>query len=153
MIDQVTFEHTTYNVPPYKFEAGTGHIAGAIGLGAALDYIQKIGFDSAGHYEKGLLNIGMQKLALLPGLKLIGTSPSKVSVMSFVVDGIDNADMGKYLDSEGIAVRAGHHCAQPTLAYYGLTSCVRPSIAFYNTPDEIDYLVETVRKGINILKK
>jgi cysteine desulfurase / selenocysteine lyase len=153
MINHVTFEHTTYNTPPYKFEAGTGHIAGAIGLGAALDYIQKIGFDAAANYEKQLLDIGMQKLALLPGLKLIGTSLTKVSVMSFVIDGITNEDMGKYLDSKGIAVRAGHHCAQPTLAYYGLTSSVRPSIAFYNTFEEIDYLVETVRKGINILRK
>jgi cysteine desulfurase/selenocysteine lyase len=153
MINHVTFEHTTYNVPPYKFEAGTGHIAGAIGLGAALDYIQKIGFEAAGHYEKELVDAGMQKLRLLPGLKLIGTSPTKVSVMSFVVDGIANEDMGKYLDSEGIAVRSGHHCAQPTLAYYGLTSSVRPSIAFYNTHEEIDYLVETVEKGINMLKK
>ena len=122
-------------------------------MGAALDYIQKIGFDAAGLYEKQLLDTGMQKLAQLPGLKLIGTSPSKVSVMSFVVDGIANEDMGKYLDSEGIAVRAGHHCAQPTLAYYGLKSSVRPSIAFYNTFEEIDYLVDTVAKGISILKK
>jgi cysteine desulfurase/selenocysteine lyase len=152
MIDKVSFEHTTYQPPPYKFEAGTGNIADAIGLGAAIDYIQKIGFDAAGHYEKELVNYGMQQLALIPDLKLIGTSKSKVSVMSFVVEGVENEDLGKYLDSEGIAVRSGHHCAQPTLAHYGLTSSVRPSVAFYNTYAEIDFLVKTIKKGISILQ-
>ncbi len=153
MIDKVTFEHTTYQPPPYKFEAGTGNIADAIGLGAAIDYIQGIGFDAAGHYEKELLNYGMQQLTMIPDLKLIGTSPTKVSVMSFVIDGISNEDMGKYLDSEGIAVRSGHHCAQPTLAYFGLTSSVRPSVAFYNTFEEVDFLIDTIKKGIKQLKK
>jgi cysteine desulfurase / selenocysteine lyase len=153
MIDKVTFDHTTYQPPPYKFEAGTGHISGAIGLGAALDYVQRIGFDAAGHYEKELLNYGMQQLARVPGLRLIGTSPGKVSVMSFVVDGVANEDMGKYLDSEGIAVRSGHHCAQPTHAHFGLTSSVRPSVAFYNTFEEIDFMIEAIKKGIRILRK
>ena len=153
MIDKVTFEHTTYQPPPYKFEAGTGNIADAVGLGAAIDYIQGIGFDAAGHYEKELLNYGMQQLAMIPDLKLIGTSPTKVSVMSFIIDGVSNEDMGKYLDSEGIAVRSGHHCAQPTLAYFGLTSSVRPSVAFYNTFEEVDFLIDTIKKGIKQLKK
>ncbi len=153
MIDRVTFEHTTYQPPPYKFEAGTGNIADAIGLGAALDYIERIGFDAAGHYEKELLNYGMLQLASIPDLTLIGTSSSKVSVMSFVVKGVDNEQMGKYLDSEGIAVRSGHHCAQPTLAHYGLTSSVRPSVAFYNTFEEIDFLIKTIKQGIKHLQK
>ena len=153
MINEVSFTHTTYQVPPYKFEAGTANIAGAIGLGAALDYIQQIGFDRIGHYEKELVDYGMQLLATIPGLKFIGTSPTKVGVISFVIDGIINEEMGKYLDTRGIAVRSGHHCAQPTLAHFGLTSCVRPSVAFYNTFQEIDYLFEMVKKGVAQLRK
>jgi cysteine desulfurase/selenocysteine lyase len=153
MIDKVSFTHTTYQKPPNKFEAGTGNIAGAIGLGAALDYVQQIGFDAAGHYEKELIDYGMQRLAGIPGLRLIGTSPTKVGVISFVADGIANEDMGRYLDLEGIAVRSGHHCAQPTLAHYGLTSSVRPSVAFYNTFCEMDYLVDTVKNAIRKLRR
>lgn len=153
MIDKVRFTNTTYQSPPYKFEAGTGNIADVIGLGAAIDYVQQIGFDAAGHYEKKLIDYGMQLLATIPGLKLIGTSKTKVGVISFVVEGVENQDMGKYLDSEGIAVRSGHHCAQPTLAHYGLTSSVRPSVAFYNTFQEIEFLFDTVKKGIRKLKK
>lgn len=153
MIQNVTFEHTTYNPPPYKFEAGTGNIADAIGLGAALDYLDSIGFEAAGQYEHRLLEYGMAGLAQLPGLKLIGTTPGKVSVLSFVVDGITNEDMGKWLDSQGIAVRSGHHCAQPTLAHYGLTSAVRPSLAFYNTREEVEKLIAAVELGIFKMKK
>ena len=153
MIQSVSFEHTVYNPPPYKFEAGTGHIAGAIGLGAALDYVNQIGFDAADHYERDLLAFGMAGLSGLKGVKMIGTSKNKVSVMSFVVDGIANEDMGKWLDSQGIAVRSGHHCAQPTLAHYGLTSSVRPSLAFYNTKEEIEKLILAVDQGIHALKK
>ncbi len=152
MIDKVSFTSTTYQPPPFKFEAGTGNIADAIGLGAAFDYVQQIGFDAAGHYEKKLIDYGMQLLATI-GLRLIGTSKTKVGVISFVVEGVENADMGKYLDAEGIAVRSAHHCAQPTLAHYGLTSSVRPSVAFYNTLDEMDYLFDTIKKGIRKLKK
>jgi cysteine desulfurase / selenocysteine lyase len=152
MIDKVTFEKTTYNAPPAKFEAGTGHIAGAIGLGAALDYLNRIGFDAADHYERSLLKYGMTELARVPGLKLIGTSENKVSVMSFVIDGIRNDQMGSFLDKEGIAVRSGHHCAQPTLARFGLDSSVRPSLAFYNTKEEVDALLEAVYKAIRTLK-
>jgi selenocysteine lyase/cysteine desulfurase len=152
MIDKVSFTHTTYQQAPYKFEAGTGNIADAIGLGAAIDYVQQIGFDAAGHYEKELIDYGMQLLDTIPGLRLIGTSKTKVGVISFVVEGVENADMGKYLDAEGIAVRSGHHCAQPTLAHYGLTSSVRPSVAFYNTFEEINFLYKTVKKGISKLR-
>ena len=95
----------------------------------------------------------MFELARIPGVKMIGTSLTKVSVMSFVADGVSNEDLGRYLDSEGIAVRSGHHCAQPTLAYYGLTSSVRPSVAFYNTMEEVEFMVKTVRKGIDILRQ
>jgi cysteine desulfurase / selenocysteine lyase len=153
MIAQVTFEHTTYNPPPSKFEAGTGNIADAIGLGAAIDYLDQVGFDAAAQYEHSLLEYGMAGLAQIPGLKLIGTAPGKVSVMSFVADGVRNEDMGQWLDSQGIAVRSGHHCAQPTLAHYGLTSCVRPSLAFYNTKEEVEKLILAVEQGIHKLKK
>ena len=152
MIEHVTFEHTTYNPPPYKFEAGTGHIAGAIGLGAAIDYINSIGFEAADHYERDLLKYSMDGLSQIKGLRLIGTSKNKVSVMSFVIDGISNESIGKWLDSQGIAVRSGHHCAQPTLAHYNLDSSVRPSIAFYNTKKDIDALLNALEIGIQKLK-
>jgi cysteine desulfurase/selenocysteine lyase len=144
MIADVTFERTLYQAPPDKFEAGTGNIADAVGLGAALDYVGAIGIANIGAYEHELVQYGMAELAKVPGLRLIGTAPLKASVLSFVLEGYDNEDVGKYLNSQGIAVRAGHHCAQPVLRNFGLEGTVRPSIAFYNTPGEIDALVRAL---------
>jgi cysteine desulfurase/selenocysteine lyase len=147
MIDQVTFEHTTFNKVPYKFEAGTGNIAGAVGLGAAIDYLNRIGFEAAVQYEDGLLGYATEKLARIPGLRMYGTAPHKVGTLSFNLDGIRPEEVGKFLDREGIAVRAGHHCAQPTMQRFGVTGMVRPSLAFYNTYEEIDTLAEAIFKA------
>jgi cysteine desulfurase/selenocysteine lyase len=140
MIKDVTFEKTIYNEPPVRFEAGTGTIADAVGLGAALDYVTRIGLPNIAAYEHDLLAYGTEVLRRIPGLRLIGTAPEKASVMSFVIDGYRTEDIGAALAREGIAVRAGHHCAQPILRRFGLESTVRPSLAFYNTCEEIDAL-------------
>ena len=147
MIDQVTFEETTYQPAPAKFEAGTGILAGAVGLGAAIDYLDELGMENIARYEHELLVYGTEALGRIPGVRLIGTAEEKASVMSFVLDGVRTEDMGRYLDHEGIAVRAGHHCAQPTMRRFGVSSTVRPSLAFYNTHAEIDALAAAVRKA------
>jgi cysteine desulfurase / selenocysteine lyase len=147
MIENVTFEETTYAPLPAKFEAGTGILAGAVGLGAAIDYLDFTGMENIAQYEHRLLAYATEKLSSIPGLRLIGTAADKVSVLSFILDGIPVEAMGTYLDSEGIAVRAGHHCAQPALARFGLKSTVRPSLALYNTLEEIDSLVAAIRKA------
>lgn len=144
MIQDVSFEETTYQSPPAKFEAGTGNIADAVGLGAALEYVEQIGIDNIARYEHELLAYGIQNLSRIPGLKLIGTAADKTSVLSFVLDGFDTQTVAKTLNQAGIAVRAGHHCAQPILRRFGLESTVRPSLAFYNTFEEIDRLVDVV---------
>jgi len=146
MIQDVTFEHTKYNPAPNKFEAGTGNIADAVGLGAAIDYVNKIGIDLIYQYEHALLVYATQLLKGVPGLRLIGTAPDKTSVLSFVLDGYKNDDIGQALNKEGIAVRTGHHCAQPILRRFGVESSVRPSLAFYNTCGDIDALVSTLHK-------
>jgi cysteine desulfurase/selenocysteine lyase len=146
MIDNVTFEKTTYQPAPAKFEAGTGNIADAVGLGTALEYVCRLGLENIARYEHELLVYGMHALQSIPGLKLIGTAPDKTSVMSFVLAGHTTLDVGKALNQAGIAVRAGHHCAQPILRRFGLESTVRPSLAFYNTYDEIDRLVAVVKR-------
>ncbi|MDR2865714.1 MAG: cysteine desulfurase [Spirochaetaceae bacterium] len=144
MIADVTFERTLYQKPPNKFEAGTGNIADAIGLGAALDYVNEIGMENISIWEHSLLQYGMTELAKIPGLTLIGTAAEKASVLSFVLDGHSNEEVGRYLNSKGIAVRAGHHCAQPAHRFFGLEGTVRPSIAFYNTPEEIEALTRAL---------
>ena len=141
MILDVTFEKTVYNVPPARFEAGTGNIADAVGLGAALDYLEQIGMENIARYEHDLLIYATKGLLTVPGLHLIGTAREKASVLSFVLDGFRTEEVGKALNHEGIAVRAGHHCAQPILRRYGLESTVRPSLALYNTCEDIDALV------------
>jgi cysteine desulfurase/selenocysteine lyase len=141
MIDTVTFEQTTYSALPARFEAGTAHIAGAIGLGAACDYVSRLGLPNLAAYEAGLMAYATSALATVPHLRQIGTVPGKVGALAFVIPGTEPQELGKYLDRQGIAVRAGHHCAQPVLARYGLTAAVRPSLAFYNTPGDIDALV------------
>ncbi len=140
MIKDVTFEKTIYNDPPVRFEAGTGTIADAVGLGAALDYVNRIGMPNIAAYEHELLAYGTEVLRRIPGLRLIGTAPEKAGVLSFVIDGYRTEDIGAALAREGIAVRAGHHCAQPILRRFGLESTVRPSLAFYNTCEELDAL-------------
>ncbi len=141
MIDYVSFEKTTYQDAPARFEAGTGNIADAVGLGAALDYVSAIGMETISQYEHGLLAYATERMLTVPGLRLIGTAAEKASVLSFVLDEWRAEDVGQALDREGIAVRAGHHCAQPALRRYGLESSVRPSLAFYNTVDDVDALV------------
>ena len=140
MIVDVTFEHSTYQPAPGRFEAGTGNIADAVGLGAAIDYVTRLGMPNIARYEHQLLAYGTRKLQAIPGLRLIGTAADKASVLSFVMKGWTNAAIGKELDRHGIAVRSGHHCAQPILRRFGLDSTVRPSLAFYNTCADVDAL-------------
>ena len=146
MIEDVTFEKIVYQPAPSKFEAGTGNIADAVGLGAALEYVSKIGIDNIARYEHELLVYAMDALRSISGLRLIGTAAEKTSVLSFVLAGHSNQDIGVALNKVGIAVRTGHHCAQPILRRFGLESTVRPSLAFYNTHQEVDLLVSTVRR-------
>ena len=146
MIKTVTFEKTTYADLPYKFEAGTPNIAGGIGLGAAVDYLNRIGLDRIGAYEHELLVYGTQALEQIPGLRMIGTAREKAAVLSFVIDGIHPHDIGTVLDRMGIAVRTGHHCAQPVMDRFGVPATTRASLAFYNTVHEIDALAAGLRK-------
>ncbi len=146
MIEDVTFEKTIYQPAPAKFEAGTGNIADAVGLGAALEYLQRIGIQNIAVYEHDLLAYAMEALRRIDGLTLIGTAKEKTSVLSFVLKGHSTQDIGAALNKVGIAVRSGHHCAQPILRRFGLEATVRPSLAFYNTHDEVDHLVSSVRK-------
>ncbi len=146
MISNVTFTQTTYNHLPYKFEAGTGNIADAIGLGAAVDYLNRLGMEKVEEHERQLTLYAMERLAEIPHVHLIGTAPDKISVLSFIIDGISPEGVGEYLNREGIAVRAGHHCAQPVLRRFGLNSSVRASLGIYNTKEEIDSLANTVLK-------
>jgi cysteine desulfurase / selenocysteine lyase len=146
MIEDVTFEQTRYNPAPSKFEAGTGNIADAVGLGAAIDYVQKVGIENIARHEHDLLVYGTRLLSEIPGLRLIGTAPDKAGVLAFVLEGIPTLEVGTALNQEGIAVRAGHHCAQPILRRFGLESTVRPSLALYNTHAEIDALAAAVRR-------
>jgi cysteine desulfurase/selenocysteine lyase len=147
MIADVAFEHTTFHGPPTRFEAGTGNIADAVGLGAAIDYVEGIGLERIAQYEHDLLVYATHGLRTVPGLRLIGTAAEKASVLSFVLDGHEPEAVGRALNEEGIAVRSGHHCAQPILRRFGLEATVRPSLAFYNTCSEVDRLV-SVLKGI-----
>ena len=146
MIRSVTFERTTYNELPYKFEAGTPHVAGAIGLGAALDYLSHLGIDRVTDYERGLLAYGTELLESIRGLRLIGTAREKAAVLSFVLEGIHPHDVGTVLDRLGIAVRTGHHCAQPVMARFGVPATTRASLAFYNTKAELDALADGIRQ-------
>ncbi|MDE2484166.1 MAG: cysteine desulfurase [candidate division NC10 bacterium] len=146
MILSVTFEKTIYNEAPLKFEAGTPHIAGAIGLGAAVDYVSSLGLDRIAAYEGELLAYATDAISVIPGLRIIGTAKEKASILSFVLDGVHAHDIGTILDQEGIAIRTGHHCAQPVLKRFGVPATARASLAFYNTRDEIDALVQAIHK-------
>ncbi|THT99692.1 SufS family cysteine desulfurase [Lampropedia puyangensis] len=146
MIADVTFEKTVFQPLPNTFEAGTGNIADAVGLGAALEYVERLGIHNISHYEHALVDYGMAQLAAIAGVRLIGTVPGKASVLSFVLDGYSTDEVGQILNAEGIAVRTGHHCAQPILRRFGVETAVRPSLAFYNTFDEIDQLVQIIQR-------
>ena len=145
MIKDVRFEKTTYQNAPEKFEAGTPDIAGAVGLGAAIDYVTKVGIPAIAAYEHSLLQYATEALSTVPGLRPIGTASDKASVLSFAIPGVSNESIARHLDQNGIAVRAGHHCAQPAHRRFGLESSVRPSLTFYNTREEVDALVRTLR--------
>jgi cysteine desulfurase/selenocysteine lyase len=146
MIKQVTFEKTTYNDLPYKFEAGTPHIAGAIGLAVALDYIADLGLDRIAAYEHELLVRGTEMLSAMPRVRLIGTARRKSAILSFVMEGVHPHDVGTILDQEGIAVRTGHHCAMPVMERFGVPATTRASLAFYNTREELDVLGQALGK-------
>jgi cysteine desulfurase / selenocysteine lyase len=146
MIRSVTFEKTEYNVLPYKFEAGTPDIAGIIGLGAAIDYVSKIGLDAISAYEAELLEYATGAVSQLNDVRIIGTAPHKASVISFVLDAVHPHDVGTILDQEGIAVRTGHHCAQPVMDRFQIPATTRASLAFYNTTAEVDALASGIRK-------
>ncbi len=146
MIADVTFERTVFQPPPNKFEAGTGNIADAVGLGAAIDYVQRIGLENIARYEHDLLAYATHHLQPIPGVRLIGTARDKASVLSFVLQGHSTEEVGQALNEEGIAVRSGHHCAQPILRRFGVEATVRPSLAFYNTCEEVDRFIAVVRR-------
>ena len=146
MIRSVTFEKTTYADLPNKFEAGTPHIAGAVGLGAAVDYVTGIGFDKIAPHEKDLLEYGTAALLEIPGLRLIGTAPNKASILAFVLKGAHPHDIGTIVDMEGVSIRTGHHCTQPVMERFGVPATARASVAMYNTRQEIDQLVHALRR-------
>ena len=150
MIRSVTFEETLYNVLPHKFEAGTPNIAGSIGLGAAIDYIDSLGMDRINAYEKELLDYGSDALSRIEGLKIIGTAKEKGGILSFTLGDIHPHDIGTILDSQGIAIRTGHHCAQPVMDRFGIPATARASLAFYNTKAEIDSLVEGIDRVLEV---
>ena len=150
MIKAVTFEKTTYNELPYKFEAGTPHIAGAIGLAVGLDYIAGLGLDRISAYEHGLLEYGTRLLSAIPGLRLIGTAREKAAVLSFVLDGVHAHDLGTILDQQGVAIRAGHHCAMPVMQRFGVPATARASMAFYNTHAELETLAAAIEEAREI---
>jgi len=152
MISTVTFEKTTYADLPHKFEAGTPNISGGIAFGAALDYMNDIGFEAISDYESELLDYATTALKELPGLKIYGEAPEKTAVISFNVEGIHPYDIGSILDQMGIAVRTGHHCAQPIMDYFEIPGTIRASFSFYNTKEEVDRLVEGLRKSMEMLQ-
>jgi cysteine desulfurase/selenocysteine lyase len=146
MILSVTFEKTTYNKIPYKFEAGTSNISGVIGLGAAINYVNELGLDRIAAHERELLHYATESLSTIPGIRLIGTAQEKASVLSFVMDGIHPHDIGTILDQEGTAIRTGHHCAQPVMERFGVPATARASFALYNTREEVDALVKGIQR-------
>ena len=146
MILSVSFEKTQYNALPYKFEAGTPNISGAIGLGAAIDYMQSIGIEAIASYEHELLSYATERVNKLDGIRVIGTAEHKASVLSFVIEGVHPHDVGTIFDQQGVAIRAGHHCAQPVMQFFGIPATARASFAFYNTMEEVDALVDSISK-------
>jgi len=151
MISHVTFEKTAYNKLPHKFEAGTPNIAGVIGMGAAIEYLEGLGLEAAAAYEQNLLEYATHAVSTIPGLRIVGRAREKATVLSFVMDGIHPHDVGTILDQEGIAVRAGHHCTQPLMDRFGVPATARVSVALYNTREEIDSLVAGIHKVIEVM--
>lgn len=151
MILSVSFEKTTFNQLPWKFEAGTPHIAGAIGLATAIDYLEKIGMDRIAAYEHELLEYATERLSQLPGLHIVGTAADKAAVVSFTLDGIHPHDIGTILDTEGVAIRTGHHCAMPVMEFFKIPATARASMSFYNTREEIDRLVAALEHTRQVL--
>jgi cysteine desulfurase/selenocysteine lyase len=151
MIEKVRFEETTFKAPPQRFEAGTPNIAGVIGLGAAVAYLERAGLDRIASHDDALLEYATARLSEIPGLTLIGTARDKSSIVSFNLDRIHSHDVGQWLDAEGVAVRAGHHCAQPVMQHYGVPSTVRASLACYNTRGDVDALVRALTKTIEVM--
>jgi cysteine desulfurase / selenocysteine lyase len=152
MIAKVSFEETTYNELPYKFEAGTPNIAGVIGTGKAFEFLASLEMDEVIEHEQALLNYAHTELALIEGIRFIGEAEHKASVVSFVIDGIHPFDIGTLLDKQGIAVRTGHHCTQPVMDFFKIPGTIRVSFAFYNTLEEIDLFINALKKGISMLK-
>ncbi|UCD23612.1 MAG: cysteine desulfurase [Gemmatimonadota bacterium] len=147
MIRSVTFEKTIYAPPPAKFEAGTPHIAGAIGMGVAIDYLQQLGWDFVHEREELLLRYALERLETVPGIRIIGSATSRASVVSFTLDGIHAHDIGTIVDQEGVAIRTGHHCTQPVMDFFGVPATARASFAFYNTAEEVDILVNALMEA------
>jgi cysteine desulfurase/selenocysteine lyase len=153
MIRTVAFEHTEYNVLPYKFEAGTPNVAGAIGLGAALDYLSKIGLETIAAYEHEVLDYATRAIADIPGISLVGTARDKTAILSFLVEGVHAHDIGTILDRQGIAIRAGHHCAMPLMQRFGVAATARASFALYNTQEEADALAAGLQRTVELFKR
>ena len=151
MIRSVSFERTTYDRPPGRFEAGTPHIAGAIGLAAAIDFVEELGRQQIAEYEQGLLRYATDAVLAVPGVRLIGTAVDKVAILSFVLDGVHPHDVGTILDAEGIATRTGHHCAEPLMGRFNIPATTRVSLALYNTHEEIDAFVRVLGKVSEVL--
>lgn len=151
MILSVSFDEICYNKPPYRFEAGTPNIAGAVGMGRAIEYVQAIGFEEISAHEQTLLKAATTALEKLDGVRIIGTAPDKVAIISFVIDGVHPHDIGSILDSCGVAIRAGHHCTQPLMARYGLPATARASFSIYNTLDDVERLVSAIHKVQEIM--
>jgi cysteine desulfurase/selenocysteine lyase len=151
MIRTVSFDKTTFADPPHKFEAGTPNIAGFIGLGAALDYVEGIGRERIAAYERELLGYATVALKSVPGLRIFGEAKDKAAVISFLIDGIHAHDLATLLDHEGVAVRSGHHCAHPLMQFFGVPATARASLAFYNTRDEVDSLVAAIARVRKLL--
>jgi cysteine desulfurase/selenocysteine lyase len=152
MIRSVSFEKTTYNDLPYKFEAGTPDIAGAIGLGAAVDYLHSIGMDAVAAHEHDLLEYATRQIQAVPGVRVIGTARRKAGVLSFVVDGVHPHDIGSLVDRDGVAIRTGHHCAQPVMERFGVPATCRASFGLYNTREDVDALVASLRKVVEMFR-
>jgi cysteine desulfurase/selenocysteine lyase len=152
MIASVTFEKTTFNTLPYKFEAGTPHIAGVIGLGAAIDYVRSVGLDNIRTHEDKLLDYGTKILEKIKNLKMIGTAKNKAAILSFLIPGIHAHDIGTLVDQEGVAIRTGHHCTQPVMKHFGVAATSRASLAFYNTEEELDRLAVALKKAMKVFE-
>ena len=153
MINSVSFEKSTWNEIPFKFEAGTPDIAGVIGLGVAIDYLQSLDREKISKYEFSLLNHASEELSKINGIRLIGTASEKASVISFIIEGVNTMDAGMYLDTLGIAVRTGHHCTEPVMKRFNIPGTIRASFMFYNTIEEIDIFIDGIKKAISFLKR